>query len=138
LRPLRSQPRWLVWLREQPTLLRRIKGQRQESRAWGFVLRRSMRFPLIATAVSSALLVVLALPALGMHTKLLSFTDLPKSLGIVRTYDTIQRSFPGPADPAHLVVKADNVTTSRSQAAYQAFRPRALTSRRLHHPIPVA
>ncbi|MBV9311716.1 MAG: MMPL family transporter, partial [Solirubrobacterales bacterium] len=32
VRPLRTQPRWLVWLREQPTVLRRLKGERQESR----------------------------------------------------------------------------------------------------------
>jgi putative drug exporter of the RND superfamily len=54
---------------------------------------------------------MLALPVLGMHTKLSGFTDLPKSLSIVQTYDTIQASFPGSQDPAHLVVKADDVTT---------------------------
>jgi RND superfamily putative drug exporter len=96
-----------------------------------------MRFPVIATALSVALLVVLALPVLNMHTKLLSFTDLPKSLGIVRTYDTIQRSFPGSPDPAHLVVKADNVNTPQFQAAYEAFRARALSTGVIHEPIRV-
>jgi uncharacterized membrane protein YdfJ with MMPL/SSD domain len=137
LRTLKSHPRWLVRGRERSTLLRRLKGDRQESRAWGFVLDRSMRFPVIATALSAGLLVVLALPVLSMHTKLLSFTDLPKSLGIVRTYDTIQQSFPGSADPAHLVVKADNVTTSQFEAASQAFRPRALATGVIHEPIRV-
>src|SRR5207302_3896953 len=33
-----GRPRWLVWLREKPTLIRWIKGDRQESRIWGFVL----------------------------------------------------------------------------------------------------
>ncbi|MFL5861215.1 MAG: MMPL family transporter, partial [Solirubrobacteraceae bacterium] len=138
LRPLRSQPRWLVWLHEQPTVLRRIKGERQESRAWGVVLRASMRFPVTATAASTALLVVLTLPALGMHTKLLSFTDLPKSLGIVKTYDAIQRSFPGSADPAHFVVKANDVTTPQFRRAYQQFRQRALASGVIHEPIQVS
>src|SRR5205823_10736930 len=82
-----------------PTLLQRLKGERQESRLWGFVIARSMRHPALATAISVALLVVLALPVFGLHTKLLSFTDLPKSLGIVKTYDTIQASFPGSQDP---------------------------------------
>jgi uncharacterized membrane protein YdfJ with MMPL/SSD domain len=111
LRLFKTQPHWLLWLRDTPTLLRRLKGDRQESRVWGFVLNRSMRFPAIATALSAATLVVLALPVLHIHTKLLSFTDLPKSLSIVKTYDTIQASFPGTQDPAHVVVKADNVTT---------------------------
>jgi RND superfamily putative drug exporter len=137
-RPLGRQPRWLVRLREAPTLLRRVKGDRQESRAWGFVLRRSMRFPVIATALSVGLLVVLALPVLNMHTKLLSFTDLPKSLTIVRTYDTIQQSFPGSPDPAHLVVRAGNVNTPQFRAAYQAFRARALSTGVIHEPIRVA
>jgi RND superfamily putative drug exporter len=138
LRPFKSHPGWLVRLRGSRTLLRRLKGDRQESRAWGFVLRRSMRFPLVAMALSGGLLVVLALPVLNMHTKLLSFTDLPKSLGIVRTYDTIQRSFPGSQDPAHLVVKADNVRTPQFRRAYQEFRARALATGVIHEPIRVA
>jgi putative drug exporter of the RND superfamily len=138
LRLAKTQPRWLLWLRDTPTLLRRLKGDRQESRVWGFVLNRSMRFPAIATALSGAVLVVLALPVLNIHTKLLSFTDLPKSLSIVKTYDTIQASFPGTQDPAHVVVKADNVTTPRFRKAYADFRQRALATGVIHQPIRVS
>src|SRR5919201_1189336 len=137
LRLFKTQPRWLVWLRDTQTLLRKLKGDRQESRGWGFVLNRSMRFPAIATALSAAALVVLALPVLNIHTKLLSFTDLPKSLSIVKTYDTIQRSFPGAQDPAHVVVKADNVTTPQFQKAYADFKRRALATGVIHQPIRV-
>src|SRR4029078_2420764 len=38
LRLLQTGPRWLVTQREKPTLLRRVKGDRQESRLWGFVI----------------------------------------------------------------------------------------------------
>jgi putative drug exporter of the RND superfamily len=138
LRLFKTQPRWLVWLRDTPTLLRRLKGDRQESRVWGFVLNRSMRFPAIATVLSAAVLVVLALPVLNIHTKLLSFTDLPKSLSIVKTYDTIQASFPGTQDPAHVVVKADNVTTPRFRKAYADFKRRALATGVIHQPIRVS
>ena len=48
VRPLGLRPRWLVWLRDTPTLLQRLKGDRQESRVWGFILKRSMRYPAIA------------------------------------------------------------------------------------------
>jgi uncharacterized membrane protein YdfJ with MMPL/SSD domain len=137
-RPFRAQPRWLLWLRNTPTVLRRLKGDRQESRVWAFVLNRSMRFPAAATALSAAVLIVLALPVLNIHTKLLSFTDLPKSLSIVKTYDTIQKSFPGAEDPAHLVVKAPNVTTPRFQKAYADFKQRALATRVIHEPIRVS
>jgi RND superfamily putative drug exporter len=96
-----------------------------------------MRFPVIATVLSAGLLVGLTLPVFGMQTKLLSFTDLPKSLGIVKSYDTIQRSFPGSADPAHLVVKAKDVTTPQFRHAYQQFRERALRTGVAHEPIQV-
>src|SRR5712691_11493879 len=61
------RPRWLLWLRETPTLMRRLKGDRQESRAWAFVLRGSMRYPMLAVAVSAGLLIVFALPVFSMH-----------------------------------------------------------------------
>src|SRR5437868_3835425 len=85
-----------------------------------------------------AMLVVLTLPVLNIHTKLLSFTDLPKSLSIVKTYDTIQASFPGSQDPAHLVVKADDVTTPQFAKAYAEFKKRALATGVIHQPIRVS
>src|SRR4029079_1034979 len=135
----KAQPGWLVWLRDTPTLLGRLKGgDRAESRIWGYVITKSMRSPAIAVSISTLVLVVLTLPVLGLHTKLLSFTDLPKSLSIVRTYDTIQSSFPGTQDPAHLVVKADNVTTPQFSKAYAEFKKRALATGVIHQPIRVA
>jgi RND superfamily putative drug exporter len=138
LRLFKAQPRWLVWLRETPTVLQRLKGDRQESRLWGFVITRSMRRPAFAVAISTVVLVVLTLPVLNMHTKLLSFTDLPKSLSIVKTYDTIQASFPGSQDPAHVVVKADDVTTPQFAKAYADFKKRALATGVIHQPIRVS
>jgi putative drug exporter of the RND superfamily len=138
LRLFKAQPRWLVWLRETPTVLHRLKGDRQESRLWGFVITRSMRRPAFAVGISTVVLVVLALPVLSIHTKLLSFTDLPKSLSIVKTYDTIQASFPGSQDPAHLVVRADDVTTPQFAKAYAEFRKRALATGVIHQPIRVS
>jgi RND superfamily putative drug exporter len=138
LRLFNTQPGWLVWLRDKPTLLKRLKGDRAESRIWGYVITKSMRRPAIAVGISTLVLVVLTLPVLGLHTKLLSFTDLPKSLSIVKTYDTIQTSFPGSQDPAHLVVKADDVTTPQFSKAYAEFKKRALATGVIHQPIRVA
>src|SRR5579859_2298310 len=95
LRLLPSKPRWLVWLGDTPTALRWVKGDRQESRIWAFVVKHSMRRPLVALVLSSGVLVLLAIPVLSMHTKLLSFSELTQNLPIVKTYDSIQRSFPG-------------------------------------------
>jgi RND superfamily putative drug exporter len=135
LRSLRVRPRSLLWLRDTPTLLRKLKGDRQESRIWAFLVHWSMRFPAVAAALSAALLIVLALPLLSIHTKLPSFTDLPKSLQIVKTYDTIQASFPGSEDPAHVVVKARDVTTPRFEAVYAETKKRALATGVIREPI---
>src|SRR4051812_45498473 len=137
LRPFKRQPKWLVWLRETPTVLQRIKGNRQESRVWGYVITKSMRRPALSVGLSTLVLVVLTLPVLNLHTKLLSFTDLPKSLSIVKTYNTIQASFPGSQDPAHLVVRANDVTTPQFAKAYAEFKKRALATGVIQQPIRV-
>jgi RND superfamily putative drug exporter len=93
----------------------------------GAVLRR----PLLSVLLSGGLLVVLALPAFTMHTKLPSFTDLPHDLAIVRTYQRVQAAFPGSQTPAVLVVKADDVTTPQFQRAYNEFRRGALATGQL-------
>jgi uncharacterized membrane protein YdfJ with MMPL/SSD domain len=138
LRPLKTQPGWLVWLKEKPTLLQHLKGDRQESRVWGFVIGKSMRYPALAVGISTLVLVVLALPSLGMKTKQAGFTDLPKSLSIVQTFEAIQASFPGSTDPASLVVKAEDVTTPQFAKAYAEFKRRALATGVIHQPIRVA
>jgi uncharacterized membrane protein YdfJ with MMPL/SSD domain len=133
-----GRPRWLVWMREKKTILRWLKGDRQESRVWGFVLKWSMRFPGVAALLSAALLVVLTLPAFGIHTKLLSFTDLPKSLTIVQTYDKIQAAFPGSASPSHVVVKAADVTTPQAREAISQLEEQALATGLMRQPIRVS
>src|SRR6478752_2395764 len=46
MRLFKVQPGWLVWLRDTPTLLSRLKGgDRAESRIWGYVITKSMRRP---------------------------------------------------------------------------------------------
>jgi RND superfamily putative drug exporter len=102
---------------------------------WAFVVRRSMRFPVVAVALSAGMLIVLALPLLSIHTKLPSFTDLPKSLPLVKTYDTIQASFPGSEDPARVVVKAKDLTTPRFKAVYAETKRRALATGVIKQPI---
>jgi uncharacterized membrane protein YdfJ with MMPL/SSD domain len=129
------RPSLLLRLRDTSPVLGRLKGAGRESRAWAFVVERSMRHPAVAVAVSAGLLLVAAVPTLSLHTKLPSFTDLPKSLGIVKTYDTIQASFPGSEDPAHLVVAGKDVTTPRFRATYIDAKRRALATGVIHEPI---
>jgi RND superfamily putative drug exporter len=135
LRPLRWQPRFLLRLRDRRTTLRRLKGDRSESRVWGALLRPAMRFPAVAAAVSAAVLVVLSLPVLGLHTSLLSVNDLPKSVKITGTYEKIQHAFPGSQVPAEVVVQSDDVRSPRVQSALAELRRRALATGVMSKPI---
>jgi RND superfamily putative drug exporter len=108
-----------------------------EDRFWNTVVGAVLRRPVISMVASTALLIALAIPALSLHTKLPSFTDLPHSLKIVRTYDRMQAAFPGAQTPAELVVRADNVTTPAYTQAYQQFRDRALATGELYRPFHV-
>jgi RND superfamily putative drug exporter len=112
-------------------------GRPGEERFWNAVVGRVLARPAISLAAAVALLVALALPALSLHTKLPSFTDLPHSLKIVRTYERMQAAFPGAQTPAELIVKAPNVTSPQYQAAYRQFRARALATGLLYRPFHV-
>jgi RND superfamily putative drug exporter len=86
-----------------------IRGRPRDDGPWARFVTRVLRRPALATVLSAGALAVLALPAFTMHTKLPMFTDLPRDLKIMRTYDRIQAAFPGSQTPAQVVVKAGNV-----------------------------
>jgi RND superfamily putative drug exporter len=138
VRVLRREPRFLVRLRDRRTLLQRLKGTRTESRVWARVLKPSLRYPATAALLSASVLVVLALPAFGMHTKLLGFGDFPHGLPIVQTYDRIQAAFPGASAPATVVVQGSNVELPQIQHALAALRRDALASGVMKEPIRTA
>jgi RND superfamily putative drug exporter len=134
-RLFRWQPPVLTRLKERRTLLQRVKGERQESRVWGLVLRPAMRFPALTAIISAALLLVLALPVLGMHTRFSSFADLPKDIKIVQSYDAVRQAFPGSPAPAQVVIKAPDVTSPQVQAGIAELKRHALATGVMHEPI---
>jgi RND superfamily putative drug exporter len=107
----------------------------QESRVWGFVLDRVLGRPVVSVVVAGGALVALALPTLTLHTQLPSFTDLPKSLPIVATYDRIQAAFPGSQVPAAVVLKADDVEAPAVRNAIAALKREALATGEMKEPI---
>jgi RND superfamily putative drug exporter len=118
-------------------IIGRRKHDAGESRIWGFVLDRVLRHPAVAVTLAAGLLVALCVPVLSMHTKLPSFTDLPKSLPIVNTFERVQNAFPGSQTPAVMVVKGENVTTPQYNRAYEEFQQRALATGLLFKPFHV-
>jgi uncharacterized membrane protein YdfJ with MMPL/SSD domain len=114
-----------------------FRGRPRDDGPWGGFIGGVLRRPVGAVLVSGGALVLLALPAAGMHTKLPNLTDLPHDLKIVRTYERIQQAFPGSQTPAQVVVKAPRVDTPALRHAYQLFRERALATGQLFAPFTV-
>ena len=138
VRPFGWRPALLDRFVGRRTFLQRAKGERSESRLWGFILRPALRFPALAGLGAAALLVVLALPTFGMHTRLSGISDMPKDLTIVRTYDRVQAAFPGAQTPAQVVVSAPDVTSPGVRAGIASLRRRALASGEMQRPIETA
>jgi RND superfamily putative drug exporter len=112
-------------------------GRPRDDGPWGRFIAGVLRRPVTAMVLSVGVLVILALPAAGMHTKLPNLTDLPHDLKIVRTYARIQRAFPGSQTPAVVVVKAPNVESPQLLRAYDLFRQRAVATGELFAPFTV-
>ena len=115
--------------------VRRPSRARSSSRIWDLVLRPVLRFPWVAAALSSAMLVALALPLFGMHTSFLSGNDIPRQLPIERTYTQIQRAFPGAPQPAQVVVSAAHINSPTVRQALAQMEHRALASGEASMPI---
>jgi uncharacterized membrane protein YdfJ with MMPL/SSD domain len=119
-------------------LLHRVVGRGDgTSRVWDAILGRVLRRPAAAAVAAVTLLVVLALPALGMHTVQTGTDDLPRKLEVMRVYDRMQASFPGGQIPATVAVTARDVTTPQVQAAIHDLERRAVATGTMNAPADV-
>lgn len=100
-----------------------------ESRVWRAVLNSVLRRPWTALVIAAGALTAIALPAVGMHTQNLTLDqEFGSSLPIVRTYERLNAAFPGGADPARVVVKANDINAAPVRQALAAFREQAVAS----------
>jgi RND superfamily putative drug exporter len=106
-----------------------------QSRAWSWVVDRTLRRPALAVAAGAAALLVLAAPALFLHTATPGASDLPHNLPVLKTFDRIQSTFPDSGAPGVVVVSAHDVTTPRVAAGVQAMIHSALDSGQANQPI---
>jgi uncharacterized membrane protein YdfJ with MMPL/SSD domain len=122
-----------------PFLGRRLERRRERGGgAWARVVGVVLRRPLLAAVSAGLVLVVLALPALGLRTRTLGITEqLPADLPIMKTYARIQTAFPGAQVPADVVVKAADVTSPPMRAAIEELHRRAIASGRMREPVQV-
>ena len=127
----------LVRLRDRRTLLQRAKGDRETSRLWDLVLRPVLRYPWLAAGLATWLLVVMAVPALSIHTKMPGLNDLPKSIPVVSAYAEIDKTFPGSQVPATVVVQARDVNAAPVKQAIAQLRKEAVATGLLSEPATV-
>src|SRR4051794_10843474 len=92
-----------------------------ESRVWGWIIDRALARPVVSVIAAGGALLVLAIPALRMHTVDPGAAGLPHKLPIVQTYDRIQAEFPGGPLPAVIAVQAEDVTTPAVQNGIKAL-----------------
>jgi RND superfamily putative drug exporter len=82
-----------------------------ESRVWGWVIDKALKRPVVSAVGATAILLVLAAPALNMKTLNPGAAGLPHDMPIMQTYERIQSAFPGGPLPALAVVQASDVTS---------------------------
>ncbi|MCZ4124508.1 MMPL family transporter [Streptomyces sp. H39-S7] len=108
------------------------------SRFWTAVLTPVLRNPKTATVIAGGALLLVAAPALGLHTANLSMNqELGNGLPIIQTYDRISAAFPGGPDPAHVVIKADDINAAPVKQAIEDFRAEAVAKGASKGPVTV-
>jgi RND superfamily putative drug exporter len=113
-----------------------LRRRRSTGRFWNAVLRPVLARPGISATLAAGVLIVLAAPALGMHTEKLSIDQqIPSSTPILQTYHHITAAFPGGPDPARVVVKATDIQAPSVRAALTSFEDAARRSGEFGQPI---
>ncbi|MEU4493508.1 MMPL family transporter [Streptomyces sp. NPDC023998] len=113
-------------------------GTDSGSRVWTRVLRSVLKRPAVSLVVAAGALVAIALPALGMKTQNLTLDqEFGDSVPIVATYGRINEAFPGGADPAVVIVKADDINAGPVKQGIDDFRKQAVSSGASRGPVEV-
>ena len=108
-----------------------------EPRVWSWILTRVLKRPLASVIAAAAVLVVLAIPVLHIHTADSGVDGLPRSLEVMQTYDRMQAAFPGEQFTADIVLEGNNLDESQVQGYAQELRTIAGESDQFHEPVTV-
>ncbi|MGH3140423.1 MAG: MMPL family transporter [Gaiellales bacterium] len=116
---------------------RRRPAKQQESRIWGAVLTRVLRRPAAAAAISLAVLLAIASPAMHFKVHNTGVNDLPPGLPGISTLKHLEQAFPNTDMPATVVITADNTRSPAVHSAISDLRTQALKSGVVHEPIDI-
>lgn len=106
-----------------------------ESGLWARILTPALRHPLVSAIAAAGLLIALAIPAFSIHTATPGIDSLPQNLSVVKTYNKVQKVFPGGPIPAVVAVSAANVTSPQVSRAIAGLRRQAATNPLFTQPV---
>jgi uncharacterized membrane protein YdfJ with MMPL/SSD domain len=108
--------------------LHRLRRESGENRFWKRILAPAMRRPGIAAGVAAAVLVVMALPVLHLHTAQSGLDALPNSAPTVGTIKKIQDAFSnGDVAQSQVAIKA-NIDSTATQKAIEALKSEVVSA----------
>jgi uncharacterized membrane protein YdfJ with MMPL/SSD domain len=110
---------------------------KRESRVWNAVLDPVLRRPAIAAALGTAVLVVMAIPVLGLKMAVPGIDSLPQDLQVIQTYDRIQAAFPGNQIPAEVVIERGDASQAGVSGAVRELRAETGRSDLFEQPLTV-
>jgi RND superfamily putative drug exporter len=116
--------------------LGRLRRQGGENRVWTKLLTPALDHPVVAAVASTAVLLVLAVPVLNLHTAQSGLDSLPRSLPTVETIDRIQAAFTGEANPSLVAVRAQTGTPAFA-AAVRSLDAKVAATPGMHGPVNV-
>ncbi len=133
-------PAVLAWLGDRVEkghvpFIGRIKRRTAGAGIWARIVDRVLRHPVISAAAATALLLFMAIPALGLHTAVSGVETLPQNLGVIKTYNRIQEAFPGGPIPAQVVISAEDVASGEAGKAIVELERRAAADPLFEQPI---
>ena len=133
-------PAILAWLGDRVEkghvpFIRQIKRSTAEAGLWARIVDRVLRHPVISTVSATALLLFMAIPALGLHTAVSGVETLPQDLNVIKTYNRIQEAFPGGPIPAEVVISAEDVEAPQVKQAIVELQRQAASSPQFEQPI---
>jgi RND superfamily putative drug exporter len=133
-------PAMLSWLGDRVErihipVVKRLQPKHGEGRFWSAVLTPVLRHPIPAVVLSVGALLALCAVALQLKTVVPGADTYPQSLPAVKTFNKMQKAFPGGLEPAAIVIKAPNVRSPEIEEAIGQLSWRALFTYKMQEPI---
>ncbi len=117
--------------------LHRFRRPDGDGRIWSAILDRVLRRPLLSVVIAGGLLLALAAPALQLHIASPGTDTLPQNLSSVKTYNKLQKAFPGDTNAVQVMVKTGDVRGPEVQSAIAGLQRAAFATGQFFPPTDI-